>query len=156
MRLPAKLRLQIYKLTFEEVTIHVNKPRLKKDVLGSYASIRAILYTCRQVYAEANTLMLSLCIFKPSFFALRFLSSSNLCSTGFGNIRVCRLTRDNAQAIIDGKCKDTDLSSNFPLLQRLFVEDWDGSRGMTEIEGVSVFRRAFGNPNLRVGFAEKC
>ncbi|KAI4959950.1 hypothetical protein J4E86_001568 [Alternaria arbusti] len=101
--LPAELRNKIYKFVFLNTTINVNKLLIKKDVLGRYPSVRAILYTCRQVYIEASALSFTLCTFVPSYFALRFFALSNLPAAGFGRVERLWLTRGNGLAVVEGK-----------------------------------------------------
>ncbi|KAI4612487.1 hypothetical protein J4E80_007221 [Alternaria sp. BMP 0032] len=149
---PAELRNKIYTLIFTNTTINVNKPLIQKDVLGRYPSVRAILYTCRQIYIEASALSFTLCTFVPSYFALRFFSSSNLPAAGFGRIERLWLTEGNGRAIIEGQdgMKGASLKEEFASLKLLEIEIWRLKVNLTDAQAKEKVRDAFGLPDLCV------
>ncbi|KAI4681734.1 uncharacterized protein J4E84_007329 [Alternaria hordeiaustralica] len=148
--LPAELRNKIYKFVFLNTTININKLLIKKDVLSCYPSVRAILYTCRQIYIEASALSFTLCTFVPSYFALRFFSSSNLPTAGFGRIEHLWLTQGNGRAIIEGQdeMKGAYLKEWFASLKLLEIEVWRLKVNLTDAQAREKVRDAFGLPDL--------
>ncbi|KAI4644129.1 uncharacterized protein J4E78_009713 [Alternaria triticimaculans] len=150
LHLPAELRNKIYKFVFLNTTININKLLIKKDVLGRYPSVRAILYTCRQIYIEASALSFTLCTFVPSYFALRFFSSSNLPAAGFGRIERLWLTEGNGRAIIEGQdeMKGAYLKEWFASLKLLEIEVWRLKVNLTDAQAREKLRDAFGLPDL--------
>ncbi|KAI4616899.1 hypothetical protein J4E83_006481 [Alternaria metachromatica] len=150
LHLPAELRNKIYTFIFTNTTININKLLIKKDVLGRYPSVRAVLYTCRQIYIEASALSFTLCTFVPSYFALRFFSSSNLPTAGFGRIERLWLTEGNGKAIIEGKdeMKGAYLKEWFASLKLLEIEVWRLKVNLTDAQAREKVRDAFGVPDL--------
>ncbi|KAI4714411.1 hypothetical protein J4E89_000091 [Alternaria sp. Ai002NY15] len=155
--LPAELRNKIYKIVFLNTTININKLLIKKDVLGRYPSVRAVLYTCRQIYIEASALSFTLCTFVPSYFALRFFASSNLPASGFGRVERLWLTRGNGLAVVEGKdeFKNAYLTEYFGSLKRLDVEPLRLKVKLTDYEVRERLRGAFGLPGLVVWGRER-
>ncbi|KAI4641134.1 hypothetical protein J4E93_008012 [Alternaria ventricosa] len=149
--LPAELRNDIYNYIFNGAIIKVNKPLVKKD-MRRYRSVRAILYTCRQIYIEASALSFTLCTFVPSYFALRFFSSSNLPAAGFGRIERLWLTEGNGRAIIEGQdeMKGAYLKEWFASLKLLEIEVWRLKVNLTDAQAKEKVRDAFGLPDLHV------
>ncbi|KAI4915299.1 hypothetical protein J4E85_010424 [Alternaria conjuncta] len=150
--LPAELRNKIYNFVFLNTTININKLLVKKDVLGRYPSVRAILYTCRQIYVEASALSFTLCTFVPSYFALRFFASSNLPASGFGRVERLWLTEGNGRAIIEGQdeMKGAYLKEWFASLKLLEIEVWRLKVNLTDAQAKEKVRDAFGLPDLHV------
>jgi hypothetical protein len=94
-----------------------------------------------------------MCIFQPSYFALRFLSASNLPAGAFGQIRHMFLTAGNGEAIFNGKMDKTDIKEEFWSLQSLVIEPWSPKVSKVTSEGVkSKMRAAFGLPQLMMAF----
>ena len=121
-------------------------------MLGHYPSVRAILYTCRQIYVEASALSFTLCTFVPSYFALRFFASSNLPTAGFGRIERLWLTEGNGRAIIEGQdeMKGASLKEWFASLKLLEIEVWRLKVNFTDAQAREKVRDAFGLPDLHV------
>lgn len=91
-----------------------------------------------------------LCSFEPSYFALRFFSSSNLPAGGFGKIERLWLTQGNGQAIIEGQdeMKSASLKEEFASLKYLEIEVWRMKVNLTDAQAKQKLRDAFGLPDL--------